>query len=123
AVTNMAISYIDNTEYKIFLDFPGCNSFEVITKISISRDSDKAAQKIIDIAINYFKILTLLKPTHVIAFDVKDQLLLYSYDNLLDFITDFQKTHSSKPTKNMLAEIRNWDPSFNFNQALSKEYI
>ncbi|KAK2790654.1 hypothetical protein FQN51_002450 [Onygenales sp. PD_10] len=72
AVTNVAISYINNTEYKIFLNFPGCDLFEAVTKISTGRDPDKAAQKIVDITIDYSKILTLLKPTHVIAFNVKD---------------------------------------------------
>lgn len=43
--------------------------------------------------------------------------------DLLDFTNDFQKTRSGKPTKRMQAEIRNWDPEFDVQQASKEERI
>lgn len=57
------------------------------------------------------------------AIDVREQFLIYAFEDLRDFVTDFQKTHSGKPTKRMLAEIANWDPNFNLRNASEKERI
>ncbi|KAK8134926.1 hypothetical protein PG984_006938 [Apiospora sp. TS-2023a] len=55
--------------------------------------------------------------THTVLVDVKEQLLVHTYQDLMDFLIDFQKTRSGKPTKSMLARIRNWDPGYNLQQA------
>lgn len=44
--------------------------------------------------------------------DIQEQLMIHTYHSLVDFITDFRKTRSGKPTKRMLTEIRDWDPNF-----------
>jgi len=53
--------------------------------------------------------------------DVKEQFMIHTYWNLLDFITDFQHTHSGKPTGRVLAEVRDWDPNFNLQQATKEQ--
>jgi hypothetical protein len=60
---------------------------------------------------------------HETVVDTKEQFLIHAYQDLVDFVTDFQKTRSGKPTKRLLAEIRNWDPQFNVQQASKEERI
>jgi hypothetical protein len=55
--------------------------------------------------------------------DVKEQFLIHAYWDLLDFITDFQKTRSGKPTKPMLSEVRDWDPNFDLQRASKAQRI
>lgn len=55
--------------------------------------------------------------------DVQEHFLVYAYRDLLDFITDFQKTRSGKPTKPILKEIQNWDPTFDLQQATKEQRI
>ena len=52
--------------------------------------------------------------------DVKEQLLFYTYQDLLDFIGDVQKTCSGKPTKAMQKDLKNWDPDADLER-LGKE--
>ncbi|KAK1762813.1 hypothetical protein QBC33DRAFT_599685 [Phialemonium atrogriseum] len=63
------------------------------------------------------------KMVEEVAIEVREQFLIYAYEDLRDFVADFQKTHSGKPTKRMLAEIANWDPNFNLQNASEKERI
>jgi len=49
--------------------------------------------------------------------DIKEQFSMHAYQDLLDFITDYQTTRSGKPTKRMMAEIKDWDPRFNLQKA------
>lgn len=60
---------------------------------------------------------------HETAIDIKERFSIHAYQDLLDFVTDFQKTRSGKPTKRMLAEIRDWDPQFNVQRASKEERI
>jgi hypothetical protein len=55
--------------------------------------------------------------------DIKEQFSIYAYQDLLDFITDFQKTRSGKRTKPMLAEINEWDPNFDVRQKSKQQRI
>ncbi|RYP79856.1 hypothetical protein DL769_002741 [Monosporascus sp. CRB-8-3] len=41
--------------------------------------------------------------------DVKEQFPIYTYQDLLDFIRDFQETRSGKPTKAMLKGLKKWN--------------
>jgi hypothetical protein len=53
------------------------------------------------------------KTIQAIFSDVEEDFMIYTYHNLIDFLEDFQKSRSGKPTKHMLAQIRDWDPEFN----------
>lgn len=57
------------------------------------------------------------------AIDVKEQFMIHTYRSLVDFLEDFQKTRSGKPTKRMLSEIRDWDPKFDLQRATIEERI
>lgn len=55
--------------------------------------------------------------------DGKEQSLTYPYQDLADFIVDYQATRSGKPTKKMLAEIRDWNPNLDLQQASRDQRI
>ncbi|KAL7915043.1 hypothetical protein GGI35DRAFT_488879 [Trichoderma velutinum] len=61
--------------------------------------------------------------TTEISLDIKELFLIHAYEDLVDFITDYQKTRSGKPTKRMLAQLDNWDPRFNIQAATKEERI
>ena len=49
--------------------------------------------------------------------------MIHTYNDLLDFVLDFQKTRSGAPTKNMQKELRNWDRSFNQQNATEAQRL
>ncbi|KAL2825294.1 hypothetical protein BDW59DRAFT_161774 [Aspergillus cavernicola] len=49
--------------------------------------------------------------------DIREHFMIHAYQDLLDFVIDFQKTRSGKPTKSMLEEIREWDPTLDLKRA------
>ncbi|KAF6826815.1 hypothetical protein CPLU01_09483 [Colletotrichum plurivorum] len=55
--------------------------------------------------------------------DVREKLLLYAYQDLVDFVTDFQKSRNGRPTKAMRARLGNWDPEFSLEDATKEERI
>ncbi|KAL7945465.1 hypothetical protein V8C42DRAFT_353111 [Trichoderma barbatum] len=61
--------------------------------------------------------------TTEVPLDIKELFLINAYEDLVDFITDYQKTRSGKPTKRMLPQLDNWDPQFNIQTATKEERI
>ncbi|PGH16131.1 hypothetical protein AJ79_01898 [Helicocarpus griseus UAMH5409] len=59
----------------------------------------------------------------IIRGDVTKTQGMFRFADLLDFITDFQKTRSGKPTKSMLSEIKDWDPEFNLAKATKNQRL
>lgn len=57
------------------------------------------------------------------ALDVKEFFFIHTYDALVDFLEDFQKTRSGKPTRRMLAEIKDWNPTFDLQRATKDERL
>lgn len=123
AISNIALGMINHTESRIFVDFPGHDSFETVMNIITRGDPDKAQGM-------FHILLQRIEPGSGVAetvqnvdVDVKEQFLIYTYRDLLDFITDFQKTRSGKPTKPILTEIQNWDPTFDLQRATEEQRI
>lgn len=122
-VSNMAIAMIKRTAAAIFVDFPGHDSYATIIR-AITRGNVETAQ-------GMFKTKLLAQDgsgsfREVVkerSLDVKEQFFVHAYQDLVDFLTDFQKTRSGKPTKAMLAEIKDWDPNFNLQQATEEQRI
>jgi hypothetical protein len=57
------------------------------------------------------------------AADVAEGLMLHTYKDLVDFVQDFRKTRSGKPTKRLLTQVRNWDPDFDLQSASKEQRI
>jgi hypothetical protein len=124
AVSKLAIAMIQRSALAMFVEFPGHDSYETVMNTVTRGDQEKAQR--------YFTTSLLLRLTrygnHAGAFwetavDAEEQLLMHCYRDLLDFVTDFQKTRSGKPTKRMLAEIRDWDPNFNPQNASNEQRL
>ncbi|RFU23991.1 hypothetical protein B7463_g12346, partial [Scytalidium lignicola] len=106
ALSNIAIAMIKQTESAIFVDFLEHESYETVFN-TITRGNVEKAQGMF--AVTLYEIEPgsgSARPIQEVDVDVEEQLLLHTYTDLFDFITDFQKTRSGKPTKPMLSEIR-----------------
>ena len=55
--------------------------------------------------------------------DIKEQFWVNTYNDLVSFVTDFQKNRSGKPTKSMQAQISKWDPNFDLRRATNEERL
>ena len=115
AVSNAAIAMIKRTSSELFVDFPGHDSFETIIHI-MTRGRGINALRDFPVAIHKDGV-KVERETQ----DVREQLSTYAYLDLLDFIHDFQKTHSGKPTKRMLKQIASWNLHADLQQLSHEE--
>jgi hypothetical protein len=115
-LSNVAISMLKRSELAMSLDFPGHDSFYTVMN-TITRGGVEKIQGNFQLRLMKFAHGQLGPRVEESALDVKEQFMIHTYNDLLDFITDFQKTRSGKPTKSMLAEIQNWDPTFDLQRA------
>ncbi|KAI0966820.1 hypothetical protein F4678DRAFT_267352 [Xylaria arbuscula] len=123
AVSNIAINMIERSAASMFVDFPGHDSYETVMSTITRGDPDKA-QGMFQLALHMIgPDRTSTRKVQETAIDVKEQFLIYAYRDLLDFVTDFQKTRSGKPTKRMLSEIGNWDPKLDLIRASEAERL
>ncbi|KAI0396786.1 hypothetical protein F5Y17DRAFT_59142 [Xylariaceae sp. FL0594] len=123
AVSNIAVKMIERSAAAIFVDFPGHDSHETVINTITRGDADKA-QGMFSLALHVPSADG--KGTHKVremAIDVKEQFLIHAYRDLVDFLTDFQKTRSGKPTKPMLKELGSWDPNLNLQRATEAERL
>ncbi|KAF5501425.1 hypothetical protein CGCS363_v006099 [Colletotrichum siamense] len=116
AVSNVAIAKIKKTELELFDDFPEHCYFEKITD-TLTRGGLHRLQKVAE------DKAAADRDHHGCLVDVKEQLLMYTYQDLLDFCTDFQKSRNGKPTKAMRAKIGLWDPKLSLETATKEERI
>lgn len=124
ALSNAATAMVKQTESAIFVDFPGGHeSYETVMRTITRGDPDNAQGRFQMQLFQKEDGTGVFKEVHNSDVDVKEETMLYAYWDLLDFIADFQKTRSGKPTKAMLSEIRNWDPAFNLQRASKEQRI
>ncbi|RFU81236.1 hypothetical protein TARUN_983 [Trichoderma arundinaceum] len=120
-LANIAVAMIKHSEATIFVDFPGYESYEMI-KQTITRGDVEKAENEFRLTIRTTGPATASETT-VTSLDIKELFLIHTYQDLVDFIKDYQKTRSGKPTKRMLAQIDNWDPNFNLLEATKEARI
>lgn len=115
AISNMAICMIKNEEATIFGDFPGQASYETIID-TITRGNLDKIQYNVKLALSAPAQSSQAKEaTFEGDVDVKELLLSYAYEDLVDFVTDFQKNGTGKPTKAMMAKLSDWTPTSIWN--------
>ncbi|KAK4238128.1 hypothetical protein C8A03DRAFT_15370 [Achaetomium macrosporum] len=122
-LSNLAVAMIQRTASTIFVDFPGHDNYETVMS-TITRGNPEKAQGMFTIGLWRVgpsgESVDKVKETNV---DVKEQFMIYTYQDLVDFVEDFQKNRSGKPTKRMSDELRNWDPNFNLQRATNEQRI
>lgn len=119
-VSNVAIGIIKDTQSQIFVDFPGHDSFDTVMQTLTRGNPDKAQGK--------FHVESARQGpegafdvSHQCEINVREEFFLNCYQDLFDFIADYQQTRSGKPTKPMLKNIQNWNPTLNLAQATQQE--
>jgi hypothetical protein len=123
ALSNIAVAMIKQTESAIFASFPRHESYETVMT-TITRGDPEKAQGLFHMALHQMGPgAEAAEKVQEVDIDVKEQFLIHAYWDLLDFMLDFQKTRSGKPTKRMLSEIRDWDPNFDLQRATKEQRI
>lgn len=119
----IAIDMIQRSAAEIFVDFPGQNAYETMMHTITQGDPDKAkGQAMFNVNIRD-QPNGKVKTVQATFSDAQEDFMIYTYHNLIDFLEDFRKSRSGKPTKRMLAQIRDWDPDFNLQTATDEERI
>ncbi|KAH8812893.1 hypothetical protein F5884DRAFT_730209 [Xylogone sp. PMI_703] len=122
-MSNVSIAMVKQVELAIFAEFPGYDSYGTLIDTITGGDIDKAQGMSDMLAYQMDQRSQDLEAIKAPEVDVREQLMVHTYENLLDFVTDFQKTRSGKPTKSMLSGIRNWDPYFDLEKATKEERL
>ncbi|KAJ5332653.1 uncharacterized protein N7506_006436 [Penicillium brevicompactum] len=121
-MSNVAIGMIKDTQSQIFVDFPDRDSFETIVQTLTLGNPDKTR-----VSIHIEGTREHTSGTHEVShkfdMDVREELFLHGYQDLLDFVTDYQKTRTGNPTKAMQKRIRAWDPNLNLTEASRQERL
>ncbi|KAF6801031.1 phosphorylase superfamily protein, partial [Colletotrichum musicola] len=118
AVSHVAIAKVKKTEQEVFVDFPGYECFESITG-TLTRGNRDRFQQLTEAK----AAAKPFKDCPNCEVDVREKLLLYAYQDLVDFVTDFQQSRNGRPTKAMRARLVKWDPTFRLEDATKAERI
>lgn len=122
ALSNIAIGMIKDTQSQIFVDFPGHESFETVMQTITRGDPDKA-QGMFALDLHRLTPEGNAEKARTSDLDVREELMIHCYQDLIEFITDYQKTSSGKPTKNMAKQIQTWDPTFDLQRATKEQRL
>ena len=115
AQSRLAIGMVQRTAALISIDFPGPHDWYKIVMDTVTRGDPEKAQ-----LSTVLRVLLQGDESSHQHVDVKELLLFNTYHDLLDFIRDFQKTRSGKPTKAMQKDLNMWSPDTDL-KCLSKE--
>lgn len=121
-LSNMAVAMLERSEFAIFLDFPGHDSYETVMK-TVMRGDPERKDSIFSVA--KWKLGPGGNNTRVAEVDVdmKELLLIHAYQDFMAFISDFQKNSNGKPSKALAKELGKWDPDFDLRKATKEERL
>lgn len=122
AVSSMAIAMLERSEFAIFLDFPGHESYETVMKTGLRGDPEKKDSMF---SVAEWELESGGNRTEIsgVKADMKELLLVHAYHDFMTFITDFQKNSNGKPTKALAKELGRWDPEFDLQKATKEERL
>ncbi|ORX97348.1 hypothetical protein BCR34DRAFT_578009 [Clohesyomyces aquaticus] len=123
SLTNMAVTLVKQTCLAVFVDFPGHESYETIMKTITRGDPDTAQGRF---SLGLYRMSACGHQTEKVLdndIDVKEQFWIHTYNDLVAFITDFQKNRTGRPTKAMQAQINDWDPKFDLQRATKDDRL
>ncbi|KAK4222683.1 hypothetical protein QBC38DRAFT_512816 [Podospora fimiseda] len=122
AISNIAIAMIRRSASDMFVDFPGHESFDVVIK-TITRGNIDKSQGMFGISVAKFTPEGQLEAVKMNPVDVREIFMIHAYQDLMDFITDFQCTRSGKSTKRMQNSIKDWNPKLDLELADKEERV
>ncbi|KAK6844328.1 hypothetical protein PG995_014438 [Apiospora arundinis] len=109
AVSNIAISMIKRSEFALAIDFPGHDDYPTIMKTLTRGKASEDGALVGDFGSK--------------SVDIKEQFLIHAYNDLAEFIGDYQKNRNCKPTKRMAAQIQDWGLDYDLQQATDEERV
>lgn len=123
AICNVAIGMVKQTASDSFIDFPGRDHFSVLIR---TMDPGYFEDSPRNVPFTLYKMI--LEPGETAQrqgdkLDFQEVLMGPAFYNLLDFILDYQKTRSGKPTQKMLRTIKNWDPKMDLSKATCDQRV
>ncbi|KAJ6784219.1 hypothetical protein PWT90_01797 [Aphanocladium album] len=134
AMSHLAVNFVQRTAAAMFLDFPGHDSYEKVLD-HITRGDITKVEGLFTVVMHalptdyeltaanmeqHFANTTPIRRQHI---NIREQFLIHTFNALVDFAKDFQKTRSGKPTKAMLQEINDWDPDFDIEAASEEQRV
>lgn len=121
-ISKMAITMLERSEFAIFLDFPGHDSYQTVMKTVMRGDPDRK-DSIFSVA--KWKLGPGANNTKAadVNVDMKELLLIHTYQDFMAFITDFQKNRNGKPSKALAKELGKWDSEFDLRTATKEERL
>ncbi|KAM0451615.1 hypothetical protein ACHAPV_009852 [Trichoderma viride] len=122
-LADLATAMVKRTEAAIMIEFPGHESYETAMQTITRGNIEKAMS---NFSMSLHKVSNADGRTQKMEetnLDVKEQFLIYAYQDLVDFVTDFQATRSGKPTKRMLEQIDKWNPTLDLRRATKEQRL
>lgn len=121
-ISTMAVAMLERSEFAIFLDFPGHDSYETVMKTVMRGDPERKNSKF---SMARWKLGPEGNNTKIAEVDVdmKELLLINAYQDFTTFITDFKKNSNGKPSKALAKELGKWDPEFDLQKATKQERL
>lgn len=122
-LADLATAMVKRTEVAIMIEFPGHESYETVMR-TITRGNIEKAMSNFSMSIHRVSDEDgRIEKMEEAKLDVKEQFLIYAYQDLVDFVADYQATRSGKPTKRMLEQIDKWDPTFDLRRATKEQRL
>lgn len=120
-LTSSLIAMVKQTCNAVFANFPGHESYVTIVQTITKGDPDKTLARFgLSLYQTSGNRSTKVEDARL---DVKEHFWVHTFNNLMTFISDFQKNHTGKPTKSMQAQLNNWHPTFDLQRATNGDRI
>ncbi|EHK48622.1 hypothetical protein TRIATDRAFT_10801, partial [Trichoderma atroviride IMI 206040] len=122
-LADLATAMVKRAEAAIMIEFPGHESYETVMRTITRGNIEKAMS---NFSMSLHRVSNGDGRTEKMEeanLDVKEQFLIYAYQDLVDFVTDFQTTRSGKPTKRMLEQIDKWNPTLDLRRATKEQRL
>jgi hypothetical protein len=123
SLTSTAVAMVKQTCIAVFIDFPDHESYDTIIRTITRGDPEKAQSQF---SLDMYRCSDDSREPEKVRgrkLDVKEQFWVHAYNDLVAFITDFQKNRTGKPTKAMQAQLNDWSPKFDLLRATNEERI
>ncbi|KZL75079.1 uncharacterized conserved protein ucp028035 protein [Colletotrichum incanum] len=115
ALVQWAIGMVKQTESDAFADFPG--------RRTVTLGNAQKAEGEFGVAMHFLISDDRSQGGENVFIDHREYIMFDAYRSLVDFAVDCQQKRNGVPTKSMFAQIANWDPNFDLQQATKEEML
>ncbi|KAF4440349.1 hypothetical protein F53441_12297 [Fusarium austroafricanum] len=115
-VSKIAVAMAKRTAATISVDFEGYDSYEKIISMINGGHFDKPCG-------NFNIEVMSPKGNQLQALDVQEHFLMHAYMYLKEFLIDFQKNRTGKPTNKMQKRLNKWNPDLDLEKVTLQERL